>query len=452
MVWGVSRMWIKGRSWLTGIVSKTLSQIHGRQSAHDENISTMPMSVYPASPNASDEARKWHLSWIIAALTVLVVAGITMGTSLEIPALVAIILSGLALAIALLWIWTPATQHVALKIGGTIMLMGLAIFALWWVNSFDRPILRPEIEGVKTQNFKGKSFTIDIQTLIKNSGRQSSFADAWKLMLIVDGTQIEGKELYDQSASVAKDVDIYNQEFPPGKAVRGSLFFAFPAVAHDLAQKYFSCNSTLMDKVSLKLSVWDSKAKREWFRVRTLTDLAKEGCAPASASAPQSQSVCSGTTLTNCAQINNGQQIIYGYVPPPPRVMTQENAAKATSLLKTAPSGSRVHFIYVGSTDNKEINDFYNQITGLFVEASDRWQIDGKDVVGTAIVTADGAVSHGEGVGCSTSNPTSSAAGLAKSALVAAGFPCAHEAIPFGPRPSPADINISVGTRILPPQ
>jgi len=449
----------------------------------------MPMSVYPDSPNAPDEARKWHLSWIIAALIAFVVAGVAMGTGLEIPALVTIILSGLALAIALLWIWTPATQHVALKIRGSIMLLGLAIFALWWVNSFDRPILQPEIEGVKTQNFNGSSFALDVQTLIKNSGRQSSYADAWKLMLIVDGTRIEGKELYDQSASVAKDVDIYNQEFPPGKPVRGSLFFAFPAVAHDLAQKYFSCNSTLMDKVSLKLSVWDSKTKREWFRVRTLTDLAKEGCAPldvpdgssppkavkvsalesqpspastpavptaptqsAPASAPQSHSVCSGTTLANCAQINNGQQIIYGYVPPPPRVMTPENAAKATSLLKTAPSRSRVHFIYVGSTDNKEINDFYNQVAGLFIDASDRWQIDGKDVVGTAIVTADGAISHGEGIGCSISNPTSAAGGIAKSALAATGFPCAHEAIPFGPRPSPADINISVGTRILPPQ
>lgn len=232
--------------------------------------------------NDAGEARKWHASWIITALIALGVTWITAGTGLDMTPLILIISIGWIFAIALLWIATPTSQHTALKATGSLILTGSAIFALWWVYSYDRPIFQPEIEGLITQNHRGSAFGLDVETLVKNTGRQSGYADTWKLLLTINGTQIEGRELYGQKLppSAVNEPEIYNQEFPPGKPVRGWLYFGFPAVSHDFAEPYFICNSVMIDKVSLKLSVWDSKEKREWTQVRSLKDLGKEACTP----------------------------------------------------------------------------------------------------------------------------------------------------------------------------
>jgi hypothetical protein len=195
--------------------------------------------------------------------------------------LIVIISTALILSVVLLWIATAPSRHVTAKISLSAVLV-LAGVAIWWVYSYDRPILQPQIGGVVTQNFNGTQFALDIEALVKNSGRQSGYADTWKLLLSIDGTEMQGKQLYGQPLpnNAVNEPELYNQEFPSGKPARGWLFFGFPAVSHDYAAPYFFCNSSLTEKVSLKLSVWDSKSKHEWSQVRSLKDLGKEACMP----------------------------------------------------------------------------------------------------------------------------------------------------------------------------
>lgn len=226
------------------------------------------------------EAKRWQASWIISALCTIVVAWLTAGTGLDMTPLIVLISIAWLLVIALLWITTPRQAHLAIKVIATLVLTGLAIVALCWVVRNDRPILQPAIGGVVTQNFNKTAFALDIETLVKNTGRQSGYADRWKLVLFIDGTEIEGKELYGQPLpdNALNEPEMYNQDFPPGKPVRGWLFFGFPTVSHDFVAPYFICNSDLMGRVNLRLSVWDSKAEHEWSQVRNLGDLGKEVC------------------------------------------------------------------------------------------------------------------------------------------------------------------------------
>jgi hypothetical protein len=146
--------------------------------------------------------------------------------------------------------------------------------------------------------------------------------------------------------------------------------------------------------------------------------------------------------------------------------MTQANADAAIALLKTAPKGSRVHFTYIGSTGDKEITMFFNQVAALFSMTDGVWQMAGTNTVGQQSTSVNGVISHGEGLGCTVDNPTSGAGETAKRALETAGFPCAHWAEgntsspmrfarpgqPQQPTPPPTDFYISIGTRIVPQQ
>jgi hypothetical protein len=184
------------------------------------------------------------------------------------------------LVLVLLWLLTPSRKHLIEKVLLSIALTICGALTLWCVAKYDRPILNPEIGGVITQNFNGNALGVDVEAFVKNSGRQSGYADRWQLDLVIDGTTIEGRELFGESLPphAANELSIFDQEFLPGKPVRGWLFFGFPAVSHDFAAPYFVCNSALMDKVSFRLSVWDSKNKRKWSQTRSLKELGKEAC------------------------------------------------------------------------------------------------------------------------------------------------------------------------------
>jgi hypothetical protein len=158
-----------------------------------------------------------------------------------------------------------------------------------------------------------------------------------------------------------------------------------------------------------------------------------------------SQPVCSDTTLSNCAQINYGTQSINGYVPPPKRVMTQENALAAIALLKTAPIGSRVHFMRIGRTDEDEVERLFHQIYGVFMSTDGVWHVEAD--------WAQASVGpNSEGIGCSISSAPSKAGKIAEKAMKAAGFPCAHESLDGMRHGASVDVDISVGTRIVPPK
>jgi hypothetical protein len=240
--------------------------------------------------DSTRENRKWNLSWIIASLVAVVVGAILAWSGLDMIPSILIVTIGWVLATALLWLMTPARLHTLLKVSASLILMICALLSVQWIYRFDRPILSPEIGGLVTQNYNGNDLSIDVETLVKNTGRQSGYADSWRLDLLIDGAIIQGRELYGERLpeQAANEPAISDQEFSPGKPVHGWLFFAFPGVSHDYASTYFTCGSPLMDKVSVRLLVWDSKMKHEWSQVRSLKDMGKEACSPLAVAPPAS--------------------------------------------------------------------------------------------------------------------------------------------------------------------
>lgn len=236
------------------------------------------------------EARKQQITaGVVSALIAIIVVAVGMIATLagfEMMAMIVVVLIGWILVIVLLWI---ATGYVATRIVVALVFTACTICALYWVVKYDRPILTPEIGGIVTQNFDGRSLGLDVETLVKNSGRQNGYADKWQLVLVIDGTRIEGHQLYGQAlpAKAVIQPEISDQEFPPGKPVRGWLFFGYPSVSHEYAVPYFTCGSPLMGKVELRLSVWDSKLERKWTRIESLKDLGNAACTPLKP-APQS--------------------------------------------------------------------------------------------------------------------------------------------------------------------
>lgn len=238
------------------------------------------------------EGKKWHASWIIPALMSGLLAWVVAGTTLDMVHLFAIICIVWMLAIALVWVLTPRQRHLGSKVALTFLLTVGAASAGLWVYSTDRPILRPQIEGAVLRNFNGDAFGLDVRTLVRNDGRQSSYADRWRLKLIVDGVEIEGKELFGQPLppGAASGSEISDHEFQPGAPVRGWLFFGFPGTSHDSLQSYFTCGSPSMDKMTLELSVSDSEYKRQWIQVKPLRDLGNEACIPLQIAQPTTSS------------------------------------------------------------------------------------------------------------------------------------------------------------------
>jgi len=72
---------------------------------------------------------------------------------------------------------------------------------------------------------------------------------------------------------------------------------------------------------------------------------------------------CSGNAIGGSVD-NSG--CTAGYVPPPARLITPDNATAAKTILNSAPPGSRVYFIVVGSTSDPEIRNFDAQVEELF--------------------------------------------------------------------------------------
>lgn len=76
-------------------------------------------------------------------------------------------------------------------------------------------------------------------------------------------------------------------------------------------------------------------------------------------------------------------------MPPPPRVMTDEQLAAAVTKLQTAPPGSIARLNYAASDDNKEVQHFFAQVQMAFRRAND-WKVSTQKI-GKSMGTADGA-------------------------------------------------------------
>jgi len=160
-----------------------------------------------------------------------------------------------------------------------------------------------------------------------------------------------------------------------------------------------------------------------------------------------------GTVYANTGIIAPGAtgsitQKIQGYVPPPPRVMTDEQLAAAVAKLQTAPRGSIARLNYAASDDNKEVQQFFAQVRMAFRRAND-WKVSTQRI-GKSQGTADGGTLTAEGIGCTVVGNHGS---IAVDAMTAAGFPCTRKAADWGVARRPAgDVVISIGSRIIPPE
>jgi hypothetical protein len=162
-----------------------------------------------------------------------------------------------------------------------------------------------------------------------------------------------------------------------------------------------------------------------------------------------SPTVCQDTTNSNCAQNNYGQQVVIGYVAPPYRVISPDKMTAAIATLQLAPKRAKVRINYAAVDGDKEIEPFFKQVTALFAGAN-HWHIETARI-GKSMSFADGGTLTGEGIGC-TAPPKGSGA-IAEKAMDTAGFPCARKAADWGSSGlKRADIVISIGSRIVPPQ
>lgn len=119
-----------------------------------------------------------------------------------------------------------------------------------------------------------------VEAAIENQGTQTAYSDGWQLRLTLDGKTYIGQQFFSEQipSGAAQEPYLANQEFPPGKSVRGWLFFAFADIPKKQVDPYFQCGSPLLQGVSMDLSVQDSKEKHEWHQRISAGDLASQLC------------------------------------------------------------------------------------------------------------------------------------------------------------------------------
>jgi hypothetical protein len=218
----------------------------------------------------------WHLTVVLVplliALGVVVVGFFAVQLGAEMAAMFITIAVTALVGLAVLWLPTLPLWEKAL---GTIAIVVAATYSAFWVHANDRPILNLKMQQVAIRNDTQKPFGLDVETSITNSGRQVGDALGWKLQLLINGSNSDGHQLYGQvpSSIAANEPDLSTQDFPPKKPIRGWLFFDFSTVSHEYAESNFVCGSPALDKVTLRLSVWDSKYQHEWSDSKQLNEL-----------------------------------------------------------------------------------------------------------------------------------------------------------------------------------
>jgi hypothetical protein len=235
-----------------------------------------------AQNNKPYDNQRWNLSWILPGLIAVLVAWASASASLPMVPQYALIVTGTALSLALLWVLTPKGSHWLLKGVFSAALVALTLFGVYWTFEFDRPILTPSIGGFIPQEFRGHWTYLFVETSIENRGKQSGYAEDWNLTLTLDGKPHVGTQFFSESIpkGAAEEPPIASQEFQPGKKVRGWLFFAFLDLPKVQSDPYFSCGSDLNGKAFLDLSVRDSKEKSAWNQHISIKKLADEACGP----------------------------------------------------------------------------------------------------------------------------------------------------------------------------
>jgi hypothetical protein len=249
----------------------------------DPSSPTPPLpSPTPADPSAENhQPRSWHIaSWVIpitVAFAVLVVTLVALLAGLEMAALFACVFILAALLVILVWI---TGLPIGLKWASTVVLFTACVIAEICVVEYDRPILPPNIEAIAFVNNGTKDLGLDMEILVKNQGLTSGYGDQWEMTVSIDDRAVESRQLFGRPlpTAVVNEPELDGEEFPPGKPVRGWLFFEFTSITQDSAKTYFSCGSQLLAKVKFKLSVWDSKRRKEWDETKSLAELGPSAC------------------------------------------------------------------------------------------------------------------------------------------------------------------------------
>jgi hypothetical protein len=231
--------------------------------------------------DSKGETKKWHLSvWILPLLIAVILLATGLIASLsgfEMRTLIVVIVVAGLLVEVLVWV---GISPVALKrkIVLSIITVVAAVPAIWWVVSYDRPVLNPEIGGLITQQDSG-DFALDVEALVRNTGRLSSYADNWRLRIKSGDLALEGSQLFGQKRpeGAVDEPELFDQEFPVGKPVRGWLYFTFRGATFDQLRSLFSCAAAPSD-ATVTLSLADTRERHEWAQTRSLSELIREHC------------------------------------------------------------------------------------------------------------------------------------------------------------------------------
>jgi hypothetical protein len=217
----------------------------------------------------------------LLALTA-VLAGVEMTTLLAVIAIIAILL--------VILVWISPFKGIATWVLSILIALGCACSEIK-VFQYDRPILPPVIEAIAFVNNGTKYLGLDMEVLVKNGGLISGYADEWEMDVLIDGKSVESRQLYGRPLpiTVVNEPELDGEEFPPGKPVRGWLFFEFTSITYDTANTYFSCGSQQLEKVKFKLAVLDSKRHRRWEETKSLAELGPSACIPLPLAAPEAQ-------------------------------------------------------------------------------------------------------------------------------------------------------------------
>jgi hypothetical protein len=318
----------------------------------------------------------------------------------------------------------------------------------------------------------------------ENNGNASGFPDKVSLQVMLPSGVLQGRQMLGEPRPLggAELLSFMEQEFVPHKRIIGIVTFIFPIELKKLQEK--ACKSLRDSDGGLMITVADWGGK-QWSVRKSFIDEVKEMPCTVTATSLEKKVVqparrtgekkpAPSSPPNEAPRANNPTQIITtgSYSPvttgpdspiiqigkqmPPPRVIMQSKADAAIALLKPTPG--EVRFTVIGGSN--EINSFSNQIINMFAEGG--WRIVGTDMIGQFTgTTSYGSginTTHGEGLNCYSPSPDSAKAKAALGALTAAGFPCQATAFPTikfrpdGQGGTSPDMQISIGTRILPEQ
>ncbi len=241
---------------------------------------------------ALSDNQRWNLSaWVFPSIIPLVLAWITIGLEVPMTALMLTIGAVWIFLCGLVWLLTPPATHRFGKIAVTALLTTVAACSLCWVWKYDRPILTSQI-GEVVANVGPNDSLIYVEALVKNTGHQNSYIENWNFEIATDSLMLSGVEKFSQKRpdGTVDEPQLFDQEFPVGKPVRGWLYFIVHDVSSAQMHKLFKCSAPPSHAKAI-LSFTDNKERHLWTQTRNLSDLIHAGCGPLSTMTATPQSI-----------------------------------------------------------------------------------------------------------------------------------------------------------------